>query len=315
MEVLTSRYTEQQERIRQLLKQKNATLLAHYYQRPEIQEIADFVGDSLELAKRARVAVEDTIVFSGVYFMAETAKILNPSKTVLVPDPDAGCSLADSAPAEAFKAFIDQYPNHEVVCYINCNAEVKALCDQICTSSNAEAVIRSIPADKPIIFAPDKNLGAYLSKITGREMVLWDGVCMVHDAFSLEKLIRLSAKYPDAPIVAHPESDDAVLKIANFIGSTSKMIDYIKHHPAKQFIVGTEAGILHQLAQVVDKDVQLIPVPSEEDNTCSCSECAFMKMNTLDKIEHILLTGQNEVILEEQLMQQALKPLMKMLQA
>jgi quinolinate synthase len=299
--------------INRLRKEKNAIILAHYYQDAAIQDVADFVGDSLELARKAAQTDANIIVFAGVYFMAETAKILNPNKKVLLPDPLAGCSLADGCPPDAFAAFKSRYPNHKVVTYINTSAEIKAMSDYVCTSSNAEKIIRSIPEDQPLIFAPDKNLGAYLNKITGRNMVLWQGSCIVHEAFSLEKLIELVVDHPEAKIVAHPESEDAILRIAHCIGSTSQMRNYIKNSPSKTFIVATEAGILHQLSKEVT-DKKLIPAPSREDNSCACSECAFMKMNTLEKVYRCLRDESPEVHIDSALAVRALKPIEKMLQ-
>jgi len=300
------------EKINELRISKNAVILAHYYQDEAIQDIADFVGDSLELAKKAAGTKADIIVFAGVYFMAETAKILNSGKKVLVPDLNAGCSLADGCPATEFSAFLKNYPDHKVVTYINTSAEVKALSDYVCTSSNAEKVINSIPKDQPIIFAPDKNLGAYLNKVTGRNMLLWDGSCIVHEAFSIEKLIELHLEYPKAQIVAHPESEDPILRVAHCIGSTSQMLQYILKSEADTFIVATEAGILHQLKkQVPNKN--LIPAPSREDNSCACSECAFMKMNTLDKLYRCLRDESPEVTIDEMLRVKALKPIEQML--
>lgn len=295
-----------------LRKERNAIILAHYYQEPAIQDIADHVGDSLELARWAADADADVIVFSGVRFMAETAKVLNPSKTVLLPDLDAGCSLSDSCDPEAFRAFTEAHPNHRVVTYINCSVEVKALSDIICTSSNAEAIIRSIPPDVPIIFAPDRNLGRYLIQRTGRDMVLWDGSCMVHEAFSIDKLLELARQHPDARIIAHPESDKAVLRAAAFIGSTAAMIRHVKEHPANTFIIATEAGILHRMQQQVPEKT-LIPAPSHEDNTCACSECAFMKMNTLEKLYLCLRDMHPRIEIEEGLRQRALAPLLECL--
>ncbi|MGB7785824.1 MAG: quinolinate synthase NadA [Salinimicrobium sp.] len=302
-----------QEQVLQLKKQKNAVILAHYYQEPEIQEIADFIGDSLELAKKAAQTTADKIVFAGVHFMAETAKILNPSKKVLLPDLKAGCSLADSCPPDAFRELKAKYPNHVVVTYINCSAEIKTLSDIVCTSSNAERIINSIPKEKPVIFAPDKNLGRYLMEKTGREMLLWDGACIVHEAFSLDKLLEIYKQHPSAMIIAHPESEAHVLKVANYVGSTSGMLNYVKNSGHDTFIVATEAGILHQM----QKDVpgkNLIPAPAKEDNTCACSECAFMKMNTLQKLYDCLKNETPEVVLEPELMQQALKPIQRMLE-
>lgn len=300
------------EKINELRLSKNAVILAHYYQDEAIQDIADFVGDSLELAKKAAETSADIIVFAGVYFMAETAKILNVGKKVLVPDLNAGCSLADGCPATEFSAFLKNYPDHKVVTYINTSAEVKALSDYVCTSSNAEKVINSIPKDQPIIFAPDKNLGAYLNKVTGRNMLLWDGSCIVHEAFSIEKLIELHLEYPKAQIVAHPESEDPILRVAHCIGSTSQMLKYILKSEAETFIVATEAGILHQLKKQVPHK-NLIPAPSREDNSCACSECAFMKMNTLDKLYRCLRDESPEVTIDEMLRVKAFKPIEQML--
>lgn len=301
------------DKIQKLKKEKNAVILAHYYQQPEIQEIADFVGDSLELSRKAAESKADIIVFAGVYFMAETAKILNPSKKVLVPDVNAGCSLADGCPPDQFKDFLKNYPNHTVITYINCSAEIKTLSDIVCTSSNAKKIIESVPKEQPIIFAPDKNLGNYLNKETGRNMVLWEGSCIVHEAFSLEKLIDLYQKNPDAVIIAHPESEAHILKTAQYIGSTSEMINYVKSSPENKFIVATENGILHKMRQEVSDKI-LIPAPSKEDNTCACSECAFMKLNTLEKLYHCLLNESNEVLLEKQIMEKAKIPIQRMLQ-
>jgi quinolinate synthase len=299
--------------INRLRKEKNAIILAHYYQNEAIQDIADFVGDSLELARKAAQTDADIIVFAGVYFMAETAKIINPHKKILLPDPLAGCSLADGCLPKDFAAFKAKYPNHKVVTYINTSLEIKAMSDYVCTSSNAEKIIRSIPEDQPIIFAPDKNLGAYLNKVTGRTMVLWEGSCIVHEAFSLEKLIELVVEYPDAKIVAHPESEDAILRIAHCIGSTSQMRNYIKNSSADTFIVATEVGIIHQLSKEVP-DKKLIPAPSKEDNSCACSECAFMKLNTLEKVYRCLRDETPEVNVDSTLAHEAFKPIEKMLQ-
>ncbi|MEX0995576.1 MAG: quinolinate synthase NadA [Flavobacteriaceae bacterium] len=299
--------------INRLRKEKNAIILAHYYQDEAIQDVADFVGDSLELARKAAETDAEIIVFAGVYFMAETAKILNPEKKVLLPDLLAGCSLADNCLPHDFAAFKAKHPDHQVVTYINTSAEIKAMSDYVCTSSNAEKIIRAIPEDQPLIFAPDKNLGAYLNTITGRKMVLWDGSCIVHEAFSLEKLIELIVEYPNAKIVAHPESEDAILRIAHSVGSTSQMRNYIKNSSAETFIVATEVGILHQLSKEVP-DKKLIPAPSREDNSCACSECAFMKMNTLEKVYRCLRDESPEVQIDSTLAAQALKPIEKMLQ-
>ena len=301
-----------QDKIIALKQEKNAVILAHYYQDKAIQDIADFVGDSLELSRKASTTDADIIVFAGVYFMAETAKIVNPTKKVLIPDENAGCSLADGCPPEDFKQFLSKYPNHTVVTYINCSAEVKTLTDIVCTSSNAKKVIASIPEDQPIVFAPDKNLGKYLIAETGREMVLWEGSCIVHEAFSLEKLIDLHKKYPTAQIIAHPESETHILQVANYIGSTSGMINYVKESDQNIFIVATEAGILHKMQQD-NPEKTLIPAPAKEDNTCACSECAFMKLNTLEKLYNCLRDESPEVKLENHIIEKALIPIQRML--
>ena len=300
------------EKILELKKRKNAVILAHYYQEQAIQEIADFVGDSLELSRKASQVDADIIVFAGVYFMAETAKIVNPNKKVILPDVKAGCSLADGCPSDAFKAFLKNYPNHTVVTYINCTAEVKTLTDIVCTSSNAKKVIASIPEDQPIVFAPDKNLGKYLISETGRDMVLWEGSCIVHEAFSLEKLIDLYKKHPTATIIAHPESETHILKVAHYIGSTSGMLNHVKNSSNDTFIVATEAGILHQM-QLDNPTKTLIPAPSKEDNTCACSECAFMKVNTLEKLYQCLQDENPEVHLDNEIIEKALLPIQRML--
>ena len=301
-----------QDKIIALKQEKNAVILAHYYQDKAIQDIADFVGDSLELSRKASTTDADIIVFAGVYFMAETAKIVNPTKKVLIPDENAGCSLADGCLPEDFKQFLSKYPNHTVVTYINCSAEVKTLTDIVCTSSNAKKVIASIPKDQPIVFAPDKNLGKYLIAETGREMVLWEGSCIVHEAFSLEKLIDLHKKYPTAQIIAHPESETHILQVANYIGSTSGMINYVKESDQNIFIVATEAGILHKMQQD-NPEKTLIPAPAKEDNTCACSECAFMKLNTLEKLYNCLRDESPEVKLEPHIIEKALIPIQRML--
>lgn len=303
---------ELSEKILQLKKEKNAVILAHYYQVPEIQEIADYVGDSLGLSQKAAETDADIIVFAGVHFMAETAKILNPNKKVLLPDLNAGCSLADSCPPDLFKQFLDKHPDHIIITYINCSAEVKAMSDIICTSSNAEKIVKSIPKEQNIIFAPDKNLGRYIQKKTGRKMLLWDGACIVHEAFSIEKLLKLYQEHPDAKIIAHPESESHILEIASFIGSTSGMINHVKQHPLQKFIVATEAGILHKMQQEVPEAI-LIPAPAEEDNTCACSECAFMKMNTLPKLYDCLLNEEPYVDVPEEIRTKAIIPIERML--
>ncbi|WP_433812138.1 quinolinate synthase NadA [Flavobacterium johnsoniae] len=296
-----------------LKQEKNAVILAHYYQNEEIQEIADFIGDSLELSKKAQNTNADVIVFAGVHFMAETAKILNPDKKVVLPDFNAGCSLADGCDPKDFKLFKEKYPDHVVVTYINCSAEIKAMSDLVCTSSNAAKIIGSIPSDKQIIFAPDKNLGSYLKKETQRELILWDGSCVVHEAFSLDKLVEIYNKNPNAKIAAHPESESHILKAAHYIGSTSGIINFIKTDPAAVFIVATEAGILHELSKAVPEKT-LIPAPSTEDNTCACSECAFMKVNTLEKLYWCLKNESPEILVNEPLRIEALKPIQRMLE-
>ena len=297
--------------IERLKKEKNAIVLAHYYQEPDIQDIADFIGDSLALAQKAQSTDADIIVFAGVHFMAETAKILNPTKKVLLPDLNAGCSLADSAPADLFKKFKDQYPDHLVITYINCSAGMKALSDIICTSSNAEAIINSLPKDQKIIFAPDKNLGAYLIKKTGRDMVLWNGACVVHELFSLQKITKLKMRHPKAKVIAHPECEEAVLKTADFIGSTSALLKYSKENPATEFIVVTESGILHQM-QIDSPFKTFIPAPP--DNACACNDCPFMKLNTLEKLYLCMEYEQPEILMDEQLRIASKKPIERMLE-
>ncbi len=298
--------------INRLRKEKNAVILAHYYQIPEIQDIADLVGDSLSLAQEAAKTDADMIVFAGVHFMAETAKILNPSKTVVLPDLNAGCSLADSAPKEEFEAFVKAHPDHIVVSYVNTSADIKALTDIVCTSSNAKKIIDSIPKDKPIIFAPDRNLGDWLIRQTGRDMLLWDGACSVHEAFSIDKILALHRENPNAEIIAHPESQRHLLKVAKYVGSTSGLLNYVKESPAKEFIVATEVGILHKMQQLVPEKV-LIPAPVE-DSTCSCSECEFMKMNTMRKLYLCMQYEQPAIEIEEELRLKALKSIERMLE-
>lgn len=300
------------EEINKLRKEKNAIILAHYYQEDAIQDIADFVGDSLALAQKAATTNASIIVFAGVHFMAETAKILNPTKKVLLPDLKAGCSLADSCPPTDFAAFKKKHPNHLVVSYVNTSAEIKALTDIVCTSSNAEKIINSIPKNKPIIFAPDKNLGAWLIKKTGRNMVLWDGACMVHEAFSIEKILNLYAENPDAEIIAHPESEAHLLKIAKYVGSTSGLLNYVQQSKAKKFIVATEVGILHKMKQVVPNKI-LIPAPVEDDS-CNCSECFYMKMNTMKKLYLCLKHEMPFVEVEPELSKKALVSIERMLE-
>lgn len=298
--------------IQRLKKEKNAVILAHYYQTPDIQKIADYVGDSLGLSQQAAETNAAIIVFAGVHFMAETAKILSPQKKVLLPDVNAGCSLADSCNPEAFKKLKEKHPNHTVVTYVNCSAEIKAMTDIVCTSSNALKIIESIPKEQPILFAPDKNLGKYIIKQTGRKMLLWDGSCIVHEAFSLDKLLELYKQHPDATIIAHPESEEHILKTASYIGSTAGMINYVKSHPQEKFIVATEVGILHKM-QLEVPDAILIPAPAEEDNTCACSECAFMKVNTLQKLHDCLLNESPQIEVPTSIRKKALVPIERML--
>lgn len=299
--------------INELRIKKNAVILAHYYQDPAIQDIADFVGDSLGLSRQASATDASIIVFAGVHFMAETAKILNPGKKVLLPDLNSGCSLADSCSAERLQQFRGQHPECVVISYINCSAEVKALSDLICTSANAEAIIASVPEEKRILFAPDRHFGKYLNRKTGRDMILWDGACVVHEAFSIEKLIRLHLEHPSARIVAHPESEDAVLKVAHYIGSTSGMIDFVKNDPHQEFIVATEAGILHQMKREVPGKV-LIPAPVTEDTPCACSECGFMRLNTMKKLYLTLRYELPEILVPEDIARRALIPVQRMLE-
>jgi quinolinate synthase len=301
------------ERILELKKEKNAVILAHYYQEADIQDVADYVGDSLGLSQEAMKVDADIILFAGVHFMAETAKILNPTKKVILPDLKAGCSLAESCPPDLFKKFIDEHPGHIVITYVNCSAEVKALTDIVCTSSNAVKIVESIPKETPIIFAPDKNLGKYIIEKTGRDMLLWDGSCVVHEAFSLDKLIALYKENPDAKIIAHPESETHILKTAAYIGSTAGMIEFVKKDPSKKFIVATEAGILHKMKQEVPDKI-LIPAPAKDDNTCACSECGYMKMNTLQKVYDCLLHESPEIYVPKAIMKKALIPIERMLE-
>lgn len=299
------------DKINKLKVEKNAVILAHYYQEPEIQDVADYVGDSLGLSQRAAETDADIIVFAGVHFMAETAKILNPTKKVILPDLEAGCSLADSCPADLFKELVDKHPDHIVITYVNCSAEVKALSDIVCTSSNALKIVQSIPKEQPIIFAPDKNLGKYVISQSGRDMLLWDGTCIVHEAFSIEKLHKLKQDHPEAVVIAHPESETHIIDEATYVGSTSGMINYVKEHPNNLFIVATEAGILHKMQQEVP-NTKLIPMPAKENNTCACSECPYMKLNTLEKLYDCLLNETPEILVPEHIRIKALKPIERM---
>ncbi len=297
--------------ILKLKKEKNAVILAHYYQEPAIQDLADYLGDSLYLAQQAAKVETDIIVFAGVHFMAETAKIINPSKKVLLPDLKAGCSLADSCPPSDFASFKALHPQAIVVSYINCSAEIKALSDIVCTSSNAKKVIESIPIDQEIIFAPDKNLGRFLIKETGRDMILWDGACIVHEAFSFDKIVSLSQQYPKAKFIAHPESESPILEIARYVGSTSGLLEFVQTDAADTYIVATEAGILHEMQKKCPHKT-FIPAPVDDD-TCACSECAFMKLNTLEKLYNCLRFEQPEIELAPDLIEKAKIPILKML--
>lgn len=296
--------------IERLKKEKHAVVLAHYYQEPDIQDVADYIGDSLGLAQQAAKTEADIIVFAGVHFMAETAKILNPSKKVLIPDLNAGCSLSDSCPPDLFKQFKEQHPDHIVISYINCSAGIKALSDIICTSSNARQIVEHLPLDQKIIFAPDRNLGAWISKVTGREMLLWNGACMVHEIFSLEKIVRLKERHPGALLIAHPECEEPVLRIADFIGSTSQLLQFVQSDASDTYIVATETGILYQMQQRAPEKT-LIPAPP--DNSCACNDCPHMKLNTLEKLYTCIKYEQPEILMDEGLRIAAEKPIQRML--
>jgi len=299
------------ESINKLRKEKNAIILAHYYQEPDVQDIADFIGDSLQLSQKAKETNANIIVFAGVYFMAETAKILSPEKKVLIPDKEASCSLAESINAEQLLNFKKQYPDHIVVSYVNTTAEVKAVSDIICTSSNAEKIINSIPQDKKIIFTPDINLGKYLQRKTGREMVIWEGVCIVHEEFSLQKILDLKKENPDAKIISHPECKEPILLVSDFIGSTSALLNFVKTDDAKKYIVATETGILHQMKKAMPDKV-FIPAPPE-DSTCACNDCKYMKLTSLEKVYLSLKYEQFEVNLPEDIIKKAYIPIQRML--
>jgi len=303
--------TELKERILLLKKQKNAVLLAHYYQIPEIQDIADYVGDSLGLSQKAAETSASLIVFAGVHFMAETAKILNPKVKVVLPDLMAGCSLADSCPKDKFAEFRSKYPGHIVISYINCSADIKAMSDIICTSGNAVQIVESFSKDQKIIFAPDKNLGGYINRLTGRNMVLWDGTCEVHDVLSSEAVIKLKIENPDAQLIAHPECKAVVLELADYIGSTTALLNYTVKSKTKKFIVATETGILHQMKKnSPEKEFLIVPT----DETCSCNDCPYMKMNTMEKLYLCLKNERPEIKLTDDVMNQAVKPIRKMLE-
>ncbi len=296
--------------ILRLKREKNAVILGHYYQRHEIQELSDYVGDSLALAQKAQEATADIIVFCGVHFMAETAKILNPSRKVLLPDMEASCSLAESCKAEDFAAFKAEHPDHMVISYVNCSAEIKALSDLICTSGNAEKLVRSLPEEQKIIFAPDRNLGGYINRVTGRNMVLWNGVCTVHDAMQAEGILKLKAEHPDAPVIAHPECNAALLQVADFIGSTKAMLNYIQQSPAHQIIVATETGILYEMRRLCpDKEFLTL----HDDKSCACDDCAYMKLNTLEKLYRCLRDEQPEILMSAEMIEAAKRPIVRML--
>jgi quinolinate synthase len=297
--------------IGRLKREKNAVILAHYYQEEDIQDVADFVGDSLELARAAQKSQADLIVFAGVHFMAEGAKILNPGRKVVLPDLRAGCSLSDSCPPEAFARFRALHPDHFVVSYINCSAAIKAQSDVICTSSNAVKIVSRVPADRPILFAPDRNLGAYVAKQTGRELLLWQGTCIVHETFSERKVAELRVRHPDAELIAHPECEPSLLAKADFIGSTSALLRHAVESPKRKFIVATEEGILHQMRKKAPGK-QFLPAPP--NHACSCNECPFMKLNTLEKVYRAMRDGSPEVQVPEQTRLAALKPLERMLE-
>jgi quinolinate synthase len=297
--------------LEKLKKEKNAVILAHYYQEPDIQDVADYIGDSLGLAQNAAKTEADIIVFAGVHFMAETAKILNPQKKVLLPDLKAGCSLSDSAPPPLFKAFKDKHPEHIVITYINCSAGMKALSDIICTSSNAQKIVESLPEDQKIIFAPDRNLGAYINKVTGRNMVLWNGACMVHEIFSLEKITKLKIRHPKAKLLAHPECEEPILAIADYIGSTTGILKYSQTDSSQEYIVATESGILHQMEKA---SPQKTFIPAPPNNACACNDCPYMKLNTLEKLYLCLKYETPEIEMEESLRLAARKPIDRMLE-
>jgi len=299
------------DKINKLKKEKDAVILAHYYQIPEIQDIADFIGDSLGLAQKASEAKAKIIVFAGVHFMAETAKMLNPDAKVLLPDLEAGCSLADSCPLDKFVAFKEQYPDHIVISYINTTAAIKTVTDVVCTSGNAVQIVASFPKSQKIIFAPDKNLGGYINNITGRNMVLWDGTCEVHDVLTTDAIIKLKEENPDAELIAHPECNAAVLELADYIGSTTGMLTYTGKSISQKFIVATETGILHQM-QLLSPDKEFIVVPTDE--TCLCNDCPYMKLNTMEKLYLALKNEAPEIILDKETIEQAKKPIERMLE-
>lgn len=297
--------------IDRLRKENNAVILAHFYQTPEIQDIADFVGDSLALAQWAAKTTADVLVLCGVHFMGETAKILCPDKKVLVPDLNAGCSLADSCPASKFEEFIKQHPDHTVISYVNTSAAVKALTDIVVTSTNARQIVESLPADEKIIFGPDRNLGNYINSVTGRNMLLWDGACHVHEQFSLEKILNLKKDYPEAEIICHPECKRYIVEVSDYVGSTAGLLKHVIKSPKKQFIVATESGVLHEMRKACpDKD--FIPAPPN-DSTCACNECNYMRMNTMKKLYNVLRFGIPEIFVDESVQKKAIRPIRRML--
>lgn len=298
-------------KIQKIKKEKNAVILAHYYQVPEIQDIADYIGDSLQLSQRAAETDADIIVFAGVHFMAETAKILSPAKKVLLPDLHAGCSLAASAPEKEFSDFVKQHPDHKVITYINCTAAVKTWSDVIVTSSNAVKIVESFPKDQKLIFAPDKNLGAYINGLTGRNMLLWDGACEVHETIRTESILKLKLQYPDAKLIAHPECKQPVLILADFIGSTSAMLEFTAKDSSNRFIVATETGIVHQMKKLSPLK-EFIVVPADE--TCSCNDCPYMKLNTLEKLYLCMLNEKPEITLSAEVIEKARRPIVRMLE-
>lgn len=298
--------------INRLKKEKNAVIMAHYYQMGDIQDIADMIGDSLALAQHAAKTDADIIVLCGVHFMGETAKILSPQKKVLVPDLEAGCSLADSCPADAFEAFVKAHPDHTVISYVNTTAAVKALTDVVVTSTNAKKIVDSFPKDAKLIFGPDRNLGDYINSVTGRQMLLWDGACHVHEQFSVEKLLKLKEANPDAEVLAHPECKKPLLLVADFIGSTAALLNYTISSDKKKFLVATESGIIHEM-QKKNPDKEFIPVPPN-DSTCACNECNFMRLNTLEKLYKCLLNESPEILVEESIREKAVKPILRMLE-
>jgi len=297
--------------IKKMKQEKNAVILAHYYQEPDIQDVADFIGDSLGLSQQAAKTKADIIVFAGVHFMAETAKILSPNKKVLLPDVNAGCSLADACPADTFSEFKKKHSNHTVITYVNCSAGIKALSDIICTSTNAQKIVESLPKEEKIIFAPDKNLGSYIQKQTGREMVLWNGSCMVHEIFSLKKIIQIKEQHPNAKFIAHPECEEKILEMADFIGSTTALLNYTKKDSAKEFIVATETGIIYQMQK---SSPEKVFIPAPPDNSCACNDCPHMKLNTLEKLYNCLKNEKPEIIMEKDLIERAEKPIRRMLE-